>query len=71
MNLSLKPVPTLLPGKDLIFQTKASRSGAYVADPIDVRTLGFVESDGTGNSISTFVAVLYKKVIRNQNQKLW
>jgi len=59
MNLSCRPVPTLLPGKDLIFQIKASFSGAYVADPIDVRILGFVASDGTGNSISTFVAVLY------------
>lgn len=46
----------------MIFQTKASFSGAYVADPIDVRTLGFVASGGTGNSISTFVAVLKQKV---------
>jgi len=49
---------TLPPGKDLIFQINASFSGAYAADPIDVRTLGLVASTGTGNSISTFVAVL-------------
>jgi hypothetical protein len=49
---------TLPPGKDLIFQINASFSGAYDADPIDVRTLGLVASTGTGNSISTFVAVL-------------
>ena len=54
---------TLVPGKDLIFQTKLSFSGAYVAEPIDVRTFGFVASDGTGNWISTLVAVLYQKNI--------
>jgi len=55
----LKWTHTLPPGKDFIFQTIASFSGAYDADPIDVRTSGFVASDGTGNSISTFVAVLH------------
>lgn len=54
---------TLLPGKDFIFHNKASLSGAYVADPIDVSTLGFVASGVTGNSISTFVAVLNHKAI--------
>jgi hypothetical protein len=48
----------LPPGKDLIFQTKASFSGAYAAEPIEVLIFGFVESAGTGTSISTFVAVL-------------
>lgn len=50
---------TLPPGKDLIFQIIASLSGAYDADPIDVRTFGFEASADTGSSISTFVAVLY------------
>jgi hypothetical protein len=50
--------PTFPPGKDLIFHTKASFSGAYTADPIDVRTEGVVASEDTGSSISTFVAVL-------------
>lgn len=49
---------TFPPGKDLIFQTNASFSGAYDAEPIDVRTFGLVASAGTGSSISTFVAVL-------------
>lgn len=49
---------TLPPGNDLIFQQRASFSGAYAADPMDVRTFGLVASAGTGNSISTFVAVL-------------
>lgn len=52
---------TLLPGNDLIFQTKASFSGAYEAEPNDVLKLGLVASDGTGSSISTFVAVLCHK----------
>lgn len=52
---------TLFPGKDLIFQTNASFSGAYEADPRDVLTVGLDASVGTGNSISTFVAVLQSK----------
>jgi len=64
---------TLPPGKDFIFQINASLSGAYAADPMDVRTLGLVASAGTGTSISTFVAVLreisnlQKSVIGNKN----
>lgn len=58
---TLKQNRTLLPGKDFIFQTTASLSGAYEADPIDVRMLGFVASEGTGNSMKTFVALLYQK----------
>lgn len=54
---------TLPPGKDLIFQINASSSGTYDADPIDVRTSGLEASDDTGNSISTFVAVLYNSII--------
>lgn len=50
---------TLPPGKDFIFQTRASFSGTYAADPIEVLTLGFVASESTGSSISTFVAVLH------------
>lgn len=65
-----RKLPTLLPGKDLIFQTKASLSGAYAADPIDVRTLGFVASAGTGKWISTFVAVLYQ-VTGAYGKKFW
>lgn len=57
-DIGIKLVPTLPPGKDFIFQTNESFSGAYEADPIDVRTLGLVASDGTGISISTLVAVL-------------
>jgi hypothetical protein len=57
-NTISKLTNTLPPGKDLIFQINASFSGAYAADPIDVRTFGVVASTGTGNSISTFVAVL-------------
>jgi len=49
---------TFPPGKDLIFHNNASFSGAYDADPIDVRILGLETSTATGNSISTFVAVL-------------
>jgi hypothetical protein len=49
---------TFPPGKDLIFHNNASFSGAYDADPIDVRILGLEASTATGNSISTFVAVL-------------
>lgn len=51
-------IHTLWPGKDFIFQINASLSGAYDAEPMDVRILGFVASDGTGNSISTLLAVL-------------
>lgn len=50
----------MLPGKALIFHNKASLSGAYLADPIDVFILGFVASVGTGISIVTLVAVLYE-----------
>jgi len=57
----------LPPGKDFIFQTNASLSGAYAADPMDVRTLGLVASAGTGTSISTFVAVLQE--VSNKLQK--
>lgn len=46
------------PGNDFTFQTIASLSGAYAADPIEVLIFGFVASEGTGTSISTFVAVL-------------
>ena len=61
MNNQRKPksAQNLAPGKDLIFQIIASLSGAYDADPIDVRTFGLEASADTGNSISTFVAVLY------------
>ena len=52
-------IQTLPPGKDLIFQTNASFSGAYAADPMEVRMFGLVASEGTGNSISTFVSVLH------------
>jgi hypothetical protein len=52
---------TLPPGNDFIFQTIASRSGAYAAEPIEVLIFGFVASEGTGTSISTFVAVLEMK----------
>lgn len=53
--------PTFPPGKDLIFHNNASLSGAYTAEPIDVRTVGVVASDETGSSISTLVAVLEDK----------
>jgi len=53
----------LPPGNDLIFQINASFSGAYDADPIEVRTFGLVASAGTGNSTSTFVAVLKNSII--------
>jgi hypothetical protein len=52
---------TLPPGNDFIFQTIACRSGAYAAEPIEVLIFGFVASEGTGTSISTFVAVLEMK----------
>mgnify|MGYP000482854144 FL=1 len=42
----------------MILHINASFSGAYTADPIDVRTDGVVASEETGSSISTFVAVL-------------
>lgn len=58
------------PGKDLIFQINASFSGAYDADPIEVRTFGLVASAGTGNSISTFVAVLYNQIPRIEKFRL-
>lgn len=58
LHTSFYWISTLLPGNDLIFHTTASLSGAYVAYPIDVRMMGLIASDGTGNSISTFVAVL-------------
>lgn len=51
-------VITLPPGNDFTFQTIASLSGAYAAEPIEVLIFGFVASEGTGTSISTFVAVL-------------
>lgn len=60
---------TLPPGKDLIFQTIASFSGAYAAEPIDVRTFGFMASAGAGNSISTFVAVLYNLIFIKTEEK--
>lgn len=53
---------TLPPGNDFTFQTIASLSGAYAAEPIEVLILGFVASEGTGTSISTFVAVLQVKI---------
>lgn len=49
-------IHTLFPGKDLTFQTIESFSGLYVADPIDVRILGFVASGVTGTLISTLFA---------------
>jgi hypothetical protein len=51
----------LPPGNDFTFQTIASLSGAYEAEPIEVLMFGFVASKGTGTSISTFVAVLQMK----------
>ena len=49
---------TFPPRNDFIFQSKASLSGEYAEVPIDVCTWGVDASAGTGNSISTFVAVL-------------
>jgi hypothetical protein len=57
----------LPPGNDFIFQTIASLSGAYAAEPIEVLIFGFVESSGTGTSISTFVAVLEMRKNNNSN----
>lgn len=59
----IKQTHTFPPGKDLIFHIKASCSGAYDADPIDVRTLGLEASVGTGKLISTFVAVLLSGIL--------
>lgn len=63
---------TLSPGKVLILHISESCSGAYEADPIDVRTIGFVASDGTGISIWTFVALLYSKLLfESEFSKSW
>lgn len=59
--------PTLLPGKDFIFHSIASFSGAYFADPIDVLIRGFVASYGVGTSITTLVAELLQKEDTNIN----
>lgn len=52
---------TLLPGKDFIFHSIASFSGAYFADPMDVLIRGFVASYGVGTSITTSFAELLQK----------
>ena len=48
---------TFPPGNDLIFHSSASLSGAYCAVPMEVRAAGSMASGGSGNSISTLVAV--------------